>query len=363
MNQAVSTTTTEDRVLVDEVVNALTSPPTDPDSPAPTLKEQLQMAAEEYDRRTAATIARALVDSLCEDPGEVRRLEALLILGLAHPTILDQYQVSLAAEGRRLCVLLENQGELDRARGLLELLVNELPTDRQLQQDLASMMRRTGEVDELVDRCLAHAEEHVQGGRIAEAIAWLQEVLLHDQSRRDVARMIRDLRYQELSNQKVSRRRNRIILLIVVITTTLTALGLRESKIREEYAALPPASNGDNAALDSRIEGIDNLIASNRFWLGMFSVVDERSDLRKKKDRLGAKQAAAKRAEVELQYQREAQAESLRLRAIDSVTLGDLEGAHGLFAQSLKCAAEDWDRRPRIEANIAAIEKLIAERQ
>lgn len=358
-----SSTTTEDHLLVDDVVNVLTSPPGGEGDVAISLKEQLRLAAEEYDRRAAATIGRALVDSLCEDPADVRRLEALLILGLAHPSILDQYQVSMAAEGRRLCVLLENLGELDRARGLLELLAVELPQDRQIQQDLSSMMRRTGEVDELVERCMARAESFVENGQIAEAIAWLQEVLLHDQSRRDVARMIRDLRYQEMASQKSSRRRNQLILLIVVITTALTAFGLRESKIRDEYAALPPVANGDTEALDSRIRGIDSLIASNRFWLGMFHAVDERSELRQQKDRLGAKEAEKLRSMRELQFQRTAHAESLRLRAIDFVSLGELHSARDLFVESLEFAETDWARRERVEANIQAIEKLLRERQ
>jgi len=359
----VSPTTTEERQLVDEVVDVLTGPPVEGESAALSLKEQLQRAADEYDRRAAAMIGKALVDSLCEDPADARRLEALLILGLAHPSILERYQISLAAEGRRLCVLLENQGELDRARGLLELLALELPEDRQVQQDLSSFMRRSGEVDELVERCLRHAEENVNKGKLGEAISWLQEVLLHDQSRRDVARMIRDLRYKELADRKASRRRNRVILLLVVITSALTALGLREGKIRQEYASLPPLEGDDSAALDSRLESIDRLIASNRFWLGMFSVVDERSDLQQRMVELGAEEADQRRAEIELAYQRETKAESLRLKAIDSVAAGKLNVAHEQFTRALDCAPADWDRRKRIEANLQAIEKLLDERQ
>ena len=354
-----SSTLIEDRLLVDGVVNALTSPPQEG---VDDLRQQMQRAAEEFDRRTAEAFARALVDSLCEDPGDVRRLEALLILGLAHPTILEKYQVSLAAEGRRLCVLLENQGDVDRARSLLEVLATRMPDERLLQQDLASFMRRAGDVDELVERCLQRADEEVRKGRPMEAIAWLQEVLLHDQSRRDVARMIRDLRYQEMENLARRRRRNRLVALAFVLVGGVSGLVLRERRIAADYAELANATTDDASSIDERLAGIDQLIAGNRFWLGMFGAANERSELQKQKDRLDAKGAHARRKAEELQYQQQAQAESLRLSAISHVSAGDLDRARTEFEQALAISRPDWERRERIEANIVAIQELLDQR-
>jgi len=260
-----SPTVTEERLLVDDVVKALTSCREGEEGGALDLREQMQRAADEFDRRTAETFGRALVDSLCEDPADPRRLEALLILGLAHPSILEKYQVSLAAEGRRLCVLLENNGEMERARGLLELLVTHVPDDRGLQQDLSSMMRRTGDVDELIERCLQRADEAVHSGQPMDAIPWLQEILLHDQSRRDVARMIRDLRYQEMANRARIKRRNRLAMVLIVISTVLSTLFVRERHIDDSYQALPPVDMENVGALNARLAGIDTLIADNRF--------------------------------------------------------------------------------------------------
>jgi tetratricopeptide (TPR) repeat protein len=349
-------------LLVDDVVDALTSLPEGVEGTANELREQMQRAAEEFDRRTAEAFARALVDSLCEDPGDVRRLEALLILGLAHPPILEKYQVSLAAEGRRLCVLLENQGDVERARSLLEVLATRLPDERELQQDLASFMRRAGDVDQLVERCLQRADEEVRKGRPMEAISWLQEILLHDQSRRDVARMIRDLRYQEMENLARRKRRNRLVLLLMVVTTTLTAMVLRERNINEQYAALPPFTVQDGSSLSARLDGLDHLIAGNRLWLGMFDVVGERSELQKQRDRISARQAEAGRKELELQYQRTAQAEALRLSAIAKVAAGELEAALAEFELALESSSPDWPRRERVEANIEAIQELLEQR-
>jgi len=355
-----SSTLTEDRLLVDDVVDALTSPPQEGSRD---LCEQMERAAEEFDRRTAEAFARALVDSLCEDPGDVRRLEALLILGLAHPSILEKYKVSLAAEGRRLCVLLENQGELARARGLLEVLAQRLPDERELQQDLASFMRRAGDVDELVERCLERADEEVRKGRPMEAISWLQEVLLHDQTRRDVARMIRDLRYQEMENLARSKRRMRLAAAVFVVLAALASLAFRERNIAREYAGLPPATEGNPDALEARLEGIDGMIAGHRFWLGMFGASKERSELQRRRDHLAARSAESLRLAEEREYQKQAQAESLRLSAIEKVTAGELGAALADFEQALSAAPESWPRRERVAANIEAIQDLLERRK
>jgi tetratricopeptide (TPR) repeat protein len=344
---------------VDEVVSVLTNPSLGSDGATLSLKEQLQLAAEEYDKRAAEAFGRALVDSLCEDPGDARRLEALLILGLAHPSILAKYHVSLAAEGRRLCVLLENLGDVDRARGLLELLTTRLPDERELQQDLASMMRRHGDTDQLVDRCLERADKAVQSGKPMDAIPWLQEVLLHDQTRRDVARMIRDLRYQEMETLARQRRRNRLVLILVVISTALSAVFVREQHIGADYGALPSFTATDSAAISARIVGLDTLIADNSFWFGMFNVVGERSRLQEMHDRLGAKQAKVKREKIARDLERQSHAETKRLAAIDAAMAAKYDEAKELFQGALALGDQDWDRRERIEANIAAIDDLL----
>jgi len=355
----VSATFTEERLLVDDVVTALTSSPAEDESPCGHMREQMERAAEEVDRRTAEAFGRALVDSLCEDPGDVRRLEALLILGLAHPHVLEKYQVSLGAEGRRLCVLLENDGQVERARGLLDLLSSYLPEDRGVQQDLASMMRRAGDVDELVERCLQRADEAVREGKPMEAIPWLQEILLHDQTRRDIARMIRDLRYQEMANVARVKRRNRLALLVIVVSTMLSALFVREVQINNQYDALPPLALDNLSAVDARLESIDELIASNRIWFGMFDAVAERSELQAQKDRISSREAERARKRNDLRLKREAMAEALRLKALDSVEAGEFEESLAQFREALELSSDSWSRRSRVAANIAAIEKLL----
>jgi hypothetical protein len=66
-----------------------------------------------------------------------------------------------------------------------------------------------------------------------------------------------------------------MVLLVVVIASTLSALGMREHKINQEYAALPSLSD-DSVSVNARLQGIDELIASNHLWLGMRSGTDAR---------------------------------------------------------------------------------------
>ena len=51
--------------------------------------------------RGSTGYGQALVDSLCEDPGDVRRLEALLILGLAHPHARNSGAIRVLLRRRR----------------------------------------------------------------------------------------------------------------------------------------------------------------------------------------------------------------------------------------------------------------------
>jgi tetratricopeptide (TPR) repeat protein len=351
-------------MLVDEVVDAITAVSGAEDGEVTLdLREQMERAAAEFDKRTALTFGRALVDSLCEDPSDVRRLEALLILGLAHPQILEQYKVSLGAEGRRLSVLLENRGEEERARSLLELLAQHSPEDRTIQQDLASMMRRAGEVEELIDRCLKRADDEVRAGRPMEAIPWLQEILLHDQTRRDVARMIRDLRYEEMESSRRRSRRRKIALAAIALSTGLSSLFVREQQIRGEYEALPPMISEDAGALEARLAGIDGLLTENQLWIGMFDVARERSDLQQEVDRLEAQQAERDRQVAQLSLQRQAMAESARLKGIELVNRAQYEEALYQFQRSLELSPPDWDSRERVSANVLAIEELLSKRK
>lgn len=349
------TSVEESRQFVEEVVEALTATSADQPGSGGDFRNQFQRAAVEFDERTAKAFGKALVDALCDDPSNVRMLEALLILGLAHPTVVKRYGVSLSQEGRRLSVLLEQAGEEERARSLLETLVTSIPGDRSIEQELGRHMRRNGETDELIERCLRQAETLAAQGRPQDAIPWLQEVLLHDRNRRDVARMIRDLRYQELE-QHVRRRRRRFVgLTCLLLSAVIAGLYVRETQLAERYVQLPPAVPGDLASHQTRLNQLEDFAAETRVWLGMFSSASERSILRQEVDRLAALAAQMRREQREKAEQHRIQAVALRERGLSAVEQGDLESALADFQQALELAPNEWEHRPRLLADVEAI--------
>ena len=247
-----------DSVIVEEVIVALTGAGAGA-SPAD-LRQQMERAATNFDNHTAESFGHALLERLTVDPGDVRALEALLILGLAHPKQLERKRIPLVREGRRLAVLLEKQGDCARAQTLLELLTAHAPGDRAVEGELAGVMRRNGNLARLVERNLRRAEEATREGRRDEAVRWLREVLMFDSSRRDVARMIRDLRFEDAQIRAAWRKRLRIAALTALIAATLGAACWREFDIDAMYAAIPQAPKGDVVAMQARLTTIDAMI-------------------------------------------------------------------------------------------------------
>ncbi len=349
----------ETHLIVEDVVTALTGvAEQDPSSEgvqAADLCQQLERAAAEFDKRTADAFGRALLDSLTEDPGNLRQLEALIILGLAHPDVLERHRISLAVEGRRLAVLLERAGELERARSVLELLAGRMPGERTIDHELAGILRRSGNTDELVDRYLRRAESAVEEGNISEAIPWLQEILLLDRTRRDVARMIRDLRYQEAERQTGRRRRNRLLVVLVLISAALTAAVGREVKVHREFAQLAPADPDQPETLYQRREALEKFIATHRVWLGVLSATSERDELtqaiadhEREVARREHAQEAKKRRQNEL-------AEAARMRGLMFAEREDFERALVDFEKALSLTDDQWEHRAQVEADVAAI--------
>ena len=352
--------TTEKKPIVEEVVAALLGG-AEAGAQAD-LGARVERTESEFDSRTAASFCKTLVEELTDDPGSVRTLEALIVLGLAHPKVLARHRIPLAQEGRRLAVLLEKTGDVARAQTLLEALAAASPKDRGLDHELASMMRRTGNADRLVERYLHRAEEAMRDGRRREAITWLREVLLVDGSRRDVARMIRDLRYEEAERVAAWKRRVRMFGLVLFLAGLAAGVVYRELHIQREYASLAPAQEGDLVSLRDRLERLNTLIAGNPLWLGMFAAGRERSELRTQIDRIEASLAERARARLEERARAETTAEAARLRGRMAAEHMDFDSALEEFQLALQVSPADWAPRAQIETDIRAIQAWKSER-
>lgn len=305
--------------------------------------------------RDPEAMGALLAKHLESSPDDVGALEALAILCLAHPKLARRARFSLVAGGRRLAGLLQREGRAERAQEFLEALAQRAPKDRGVEQDLASVMRRTGNVDVLIERYLARAEEAEASGRRRDAITWLREVLMLDSSRRDVARMIRDLQYETRQTKEARHRRWRGTGLLVVIVALVSAVVLRELYVQDLYASIPPAAGDNRQSVEERLERLDHLIESNPLWLGMFRAGRERADLRVELERIYAEEAELERAKANERAERQLMAETARMRARALVENADYAGAAVELEQALELAAPSWAHRERVQADLQAV--------
>lgn len=358
--QSVIPAAVDRKQLVEEIVSALTGLNVGQTEQV-NLIEQMSRAAREVDVRTASAFGNALLDSLCEDPGNVRLLEALMILGLAHPDVLARRGISLSVEGRRLAILLEQRGESDRARCLLDLIDSrEDKAPASASADASTDESQSS--DSLIEENLERARRAVKAGRISTAISLLQAVLVADRSRRDVARMIRDLRYQESENLLSRRKFRRNALSLLLVAGICTYFGLREYRIFEEFRALPPASPAE-ASVRARLSALDNLIDEHRYFSTLVLVRREIKTL---------EEDLAQRAEARAEQEREIEAaaaerikraEAARLRGLMRIERGEYDTALEDFRQSLELSDENWPARGRVLADVAALEAAQGEEQ
>lgn len=347
----------EKNLFVDDVVTALTGPVDARGHATSALKDQMKRAADEFDQRTAEAFARALLESLCAEQIDLRRLEALLILGLAHPTILDRHRISLRTEGKRLATMLEHQGQVERARCLLETIYARVGTEDDLIVDtgVEETPAQRSKIEEQIDGLLRRADDCAARGKTADAIHWLQEVVLLDRNRRDVARMIRDLRWQDNERKARNVRRLKIAGLILVVGGFVAGITLRETQIAQEFQAIPTAA-GDLASLRERLASIDGLVESNHFWFGMSGALREQSRLRRDISTLEQKAAELAHEAAIARDQKVEQADSAMTRGMMLAQQGHFEQALSDLRQALALSDKNWSERAKVQANVEAIE-------
>ncbi len=353
-------TSTENERSVAEVVEALIGVE-DESSEGSDLEVQTARAATEVDARTAESYCRVLIGHLTDDSESVPELEALLILGLAHPSVFAANHISLGQEGRRLAQLIERAGNPVRAQALLELIAARAPEDRQVDHELASMMRRTGNADRLIERYMRRAEECVSSNRTKEAISWLQEILLVDRSRRDVARMIRDLRWGDQEKRTRLRGRVRGFAILLVVVTLVTMAVQRERAVDSSYAAVPLAVSGDLGSLRQRLQQLDRLQEEHPFSLRLWDASRERARL---KVEIAQIEAQSAQLQIARHGEREAQlaiAESARKQGRIYTQQNRFAEALEQFDRALAEGPGDWDQRKQIQIDVAAIQEWTAQ--
>lgn len=357
-----SLTSTKNPVIVEDVVTALTGDVASGPDARQALRERMQRATSEFNTRTAEAFSRALLESLTQNPEDLRQLEALVILGCAHPEVLESHRISLHTESERLILLLEQTGDQERADTVREMIAESTSVHR-VETPVAKpvVAREVGnERRERVERCLRRADECTAAGRKREAIAALQEVMGLEPGRRDVARMIRDLRGS-------SRRRNwqigralKTIFVLLVVGGALAFAYLREMDVREQYGQLDRARTGEERLVQARLDAIDEFIATHHFWLGMTDALTDKARLEEQLRSLAQKQQKVKFEKQVATEELALSADSARTRALMYAQKGQFELALVDFREALKAAPANWEHRQRVQADLAAVEAFLA---
>jgi len=345
----------ERNVFVEDIVTALTGPVDATGHATTALKDQMRRAADEFDQRTAEAFARALLESLCSETVDLRRLEALLILGLAHPTILDRHRISLRTEGQRLASMLEAQGQSERARCLLEVLDQRLGHDDFVVESQEGSGKSRAEVEAEIETYLERADQCAALGRNNEAIRWLQEIVTLDRNRRDVARMIRDLRWSEKERKAKNVKRLKLVGVLCIVAACVAGVFARETHIATAFRDVP-ASNGQLVSLQDRLASVDAIVDGNKLWFGMGAVLREQGRLRREISGLESAAADATR-QVALERARKVEnAETARERGMLLAQQGHFEEALFDLRQALELSDPTWSERTQVQFNVAAIE-------
>jgi tetratricopeptide (TPR) repeat protein len=282
-------------------------------------------------------------------------LEALIIVGLAHPVLASRMSVVPVNTGRRLAVRLERRGEIDRTLALLEVLLAHFPGQDTLERDLAAVMRRQGMVQNLVERYFERAQRLIREGRHQEAIGWLREVLQLDRSRKDAARLIRDLRFRANSSVRHRSVRWKVVVSALALSVGLSFLALREIRLREKFKSIPQAAGENLGSLRRRLGDLEEFFERYPVWHGAFAVVSERSKLRVAVERLEAQERAAKDAQEARERERVEGAQLARNRGKMKAGSGDIAAALAEFELALQLGGPDWPQRQEVEKDVAAM--------
>lgn len=364
--------------FLDDLVGALSAPDGDA-APAAALAARMRHAASHVDAITAQAAARALLADLGQDPLDLRKLEALLMLGMAHPLLLARHGIELGREVERLALLWERAGQVGRAAALRatvsEFQAQAAPPDAQPSLEPASLVLRAPldaprphPVDArrataiVVEQRLQSASECVAAGRHDEAQAHLRAVLELDPTRKDVARMSRDLAHARTSAR--ARRRRQALLALCAALACLAAWSCwrRERAIAVEYAALTPLVAPEEAAIEARLALLQDLRESRGAWFGMASLMRESDALRARLDDLRLAAERERQARDERQAERRMAADSWRARARQAAEQGDFQAAQAHYSRALAAADAMWEHRARTERDAVAVSRWLAAR-
>ncbi|MEO0651645.1 MAG: hypothetical protein AAFZ65_13295 [Planctomycetota bacterium] len=309
--------------------------------------------------RKAADRCLKLLIAAQRDAGDDRELlEELVLFGLAWPKLVLRHGYELVGHARRLGELRLLDGDAVAARAVLERAADLFPDHRGLERDLIVVLRELDDVEALAQRCMRRAQAEIDGGKPMEAIPWLQEVLVSDPARRDVARLIRDLRFREAEGRRRRRRFLRGSMALLGVFGVVAALGWREVDLRQRYAGLPAADLESRASVELRLGALDAFATAHPIWHGTLELRAEQTQLRTELERLVSTETVERELAEERRRRAQIEAELLLNQVEQQVEYFELDAAEESLERALELGGPDWERRARVEADLAAVREL-----
>ena len=315
------------------------------------------------DPRTAEECVEVLSSVAGGDGAEPEVLEALVIVGLAHPQLAERLGLATLSTARRLATRLERLADAERAVAVLELMQQHFPGQESLERDLGQLMRRQGMVQDLVERYFERARKLMREGRNNEAVGWLREVLQLDPGRKDAARLIRDLRFKVKKVGKRSTGALRSFFGAVLFAGLVSLEAMREVRLRGEFLALPQAAPGSVPALQRRLAELERFVKAHPVWHGAFQAVAERAELRIQLELYEDQRRQEVEAQERLAHERLEAADLSRARGLQEVDEGDIPAALEAFRQALGYGGENWAHYAEVRRYVADLEAHLEGKQ
>lgn len=301
-------------------------------------------------------------------PTDLRARERLLDLATQDGADLRKIRFDPLAEGRTLIDIYVEMGEFDRARAVVERLLEIQPGDLELMKSLVGIHSRAGDTRRVLELYEVMAGELLRRKDLMGAIKFLQKILLIDKERKDVSERIRQLYLQE---ERARSRRRGITTLIGAGVCLFLLAGLYswyEVNSRKAFEGIEPAPYLEERNFAGAIGLYENFL--RRYPLSLLRArAHERIAGLKAKEAAWVEQEEAARLRLEMERERRREAYQRHHRRYEELLRGeqkDLSAALAELGEAERLVRENgqkddlaWARGVGLESNLADLRSYL----
>ena len=229
-------------------------------------------------------------------PTDLEARERLVFLAISSGEEGKKLELDPVAEGRTLIEIYVEMEEFERARSVVENLLEVSPGDLELIKSLVTIHSKAGDTRRVLELYEVLAEELIRRKDLMGAIKYLQKILLIDKDRKDVSERVSQLYQQE---ERVRSRKRGITALVAVILL-LGALGALytwyEMNARAAYADIDAAPYLERKDFAGAAGLYENFLNKYPLSLMRSTVKDDLRSIHEKEESWKRQEAARKAA-------------------------------------------------------------------